>query len=46
MVNNFFNFIVKSMCFFVWKGMPEAWARLLQHSGITLAETKRNPEVR
>ncbi|XP_062522142.1 serine/threonine-protein kinase PAK 1-like [Corticium candelabrum] len=26
-------------------GMPEAWARLLQHSGITLAETKRNPEA-
>ena len=26
------------------QGMPEAWAKLLQHSGISAAEKKKNPQ--
>lgn len=27
------------------QGMPEAWSKLLQHSGITSAEKKKNPQA-
>ena len=27
------------------QGMPEAWARLLQNSGISAAEKKKNPQA-